>query len=175
MGLKSNPDLYVWDTAVFLALLRDDEPKRSAMIEPVLAEIQAGRVQLGFSRMVDVEFLDLGAGDNAFSEYKRFSLRSDVLPVDVQVSVTTLAGEIRSHLKQAKDAGEPVRILKAADAVHLASARLVSAKMLHTFDKDLLTLNGHSVASGVTITEPRLLNPTLPLLDAIEERSDADS
>lgn len=90
-----------------------------------------------------------------------------VVPLDRRV------GELARDLMQRGYAG-----LKPPDAVHLASAAIVNADEMHTFDAKLLALSEKIQKADGTklkICKPSMGGPPLPLLDAPQAKEDGDA
>ena len=79
-----------------------------------------------------------------------------MFPVDLHVAQK--AQKIRNLVPKSAKMSTP-------DAIHVATAIVSGATMLHTFDKGLLSLNGKDQVEGLTITACDVLGMKRSLFD----------
>lgn len=134
-------ELICWDACVVIAWIKKEQGRLEA-IEPVVKNIQAGYYRLIVSVLIYPEMLESRMSPEAIEEFELFmNKEKEIEMVAVDLSVAQKAQEIRNR----------TRILT-PDAIHVATAIVSGANMLHTFDKGLLSLNGEAQVEGLTIT-----------------------
>ncbi len=139
-------ELICWDSCVVIAWIKE-EPARMKVIEPVVKNLEAGYYKLIVSWLVYPEVLARSMSPQAIRRFDLFMQREeeiDIIPVERLVAQK--AQEIRNRTPENKT------IMSTTDAIHVATAIVGGANMLHTFDKDLLSLNGKAQVEGLAIT-----------------------
>jgi len=172
---------YSWDSCSWIALIWDEKIKtdsgaienRGALCRAILDAAAKGGSEVCTSALSLVEVSKHPAKEQKDSADKiKAFFENDyivVVPLDRRV------GEFARELMQRGYAG-----LKPPDAAHLASAAIVNADELHTFDAKLLALDERIEKADGTklkICKPSTGGPPLPLLDQpqTEEENDAQS
>ena len=84
--------------------------------------------------------------------------RKDVLPVNVDRTISRLAGEIRDYYR----GQSPKQSIQGMDAIHLATAILYKVDEFHTFEPRIIRYNGNLAGHPLVICEPRSKEPKLP-------------
>lgn len=139
-------DLICWDSCVVIAWIKE-EPARMKAIEPVVKNLEAGYYNLIVSLLVYPEVLESRMSHEAITKFERFMQNREALGIfAVEQRVVKKAQTIRNRTP------ESAKIISTPDAIHVATAIVSGANMLHTFDKGLLSLNGKAQVEGLTIT-----------------------
>ena len=144
--------VYSWDSSVFIAWLCEDQTVPLIDIANVIEEIENDRAILVVSVTAYAEVLEAKHTPEQMASFREFLKRSNVVTADT--TITEKAGAIRSGGLVL----HPPRKIKTPDATFLATAILYKVDTLHTFDPDLLNLNGHPLAEGVVICKPIVLS-----------------
>ena len=147
MGSKP---VYCWDTSVFIAWLASETDKPLADIGAVVEEVDNGKASMVVANIVLSEMLEIDGNPDGVDEFRRFLRRSNVVPIDGTVQIAERAGGIRRALKAAGR-----HVIRTPDATIVATAILMQADVLHTFDDALLKLDGDPVVDGLRIKRPR--------------------
>lgn len=151
-------DLICWDSCVVIAWIKE-EPCRIKAIAPVVKNTEAGYYNLIVSSLVYPEVLESRMSHEAITKFKSFMQNREALgmfPVDLHVAQK--AQKIRNLVPESAKMSTP-------DAIHVATAIVSGATMLHTFDKGLLSLNGKDQVEGLTITACDVLGMKRSLFD----------
>lgn len=139
-------ELICWDSCVVIAWIKEEQGRMEA-IESVVKNIQSGYYRLIVSWLVYPEVLARSMSTQAIRKFELFMQREeeiDIIPVERLVAQK--AQEIRNRTPENKT------IMSTTDAIHVATAIVGGANMLHTFDNDLLSLNGKAQVERLTIT-----------------------
>lgn len=145
--------LICWDSAVLIDCIRDDETVsgRKQEIKTVIDYVENNPLcKWGFSTLVYAEVLESKRTEESVKQFKGFMRREQVEVIAVSKRVAEKAGKIRDK--------SPVK-LSTPDAIHLATAIIVGAKVFHTFDDQLLRLDGKEEVNGLSITACKDLPP----------------
>lgn len=137
-------ELICWDSAVLIDWIKgdNDHPSRIEAIRDVISKKQKGSYKLAFSTLIYVEVLEGTMTPNAREKFKKFMEdRENIEVIGVDIRVAQKAGEIRNRAN-----------LKTPDAIHIATAIAIGAKIFHTFDRKLLGLSGKGEVEGILIT-----------------------
>lgn len=147
---KSRPvEKVVLETTAWVALL-DDEEGRAEHVERLLVKASEGGAQLYTSVITTTEITkgpkadDPPLTDDQAATFAGFLEREYV----TQVSVDPIVAEKGKELRRA-DHG-----LRTPDAIHVATAVIIGAGVLYTYDKRQLRLDGHGLLDGLRIMEP---------------------
>lgn len=147
---KSRPvEKVVLETTAWVALL-DDEEGRAEHVERLLLKAAAGEAQIYTSAITTTEITkgpkadDPPLTDEQAATFASFLEREYV----TQVSVDPIVAEKGKQLRRA-DHG-----LRTPDAIHVATAVVIGAGVLYTYDKRQLRLDGHELLDGLRIMEP---------------------
>lgn len=134
-----------WDSVVLLDWILDtsgENASRLPAIESVVAGVDNGYCRLVVSTLIYVEVLANNNPKGFIKKFERFMADSKkVKIISVDVGVAQKAQEIRNRMKS----------IKTPDAVHVATAIVGKADVFHTFDKQLLSLDGKKVVDGLRI------------------------
>jgi predicted nucleic acid-binding protein len=170
-----DPPRIYWDASVFLSYI-NREPTRLPDIEAYL-DRSSRAIQLVTSAIsiVEVAFAkveqDGGVLDAAIQERIDALWSASDSPVRLIEFYPLLALEARALIRDSLARG--LRIPRAADAIHLASARRVQASEVHTYDT---SWSRYQALLGVTIGPPNApglqfrLDTLLPPPDAGDDR-----
>lgn len=131
-----------WDACIFYEVLGNEpvSPQQRAAIEEILAANDAGDSLIVTSVITHLEVLPKKlAGKGADDEVEYRALFDGVKFAEVEVTANVLirAREIRDYYyKQADADGKGGKMMDLGDAIHLATASIYGATVLHTRDKD---------------------------------------
>ena len=143
-----------WDSCVMISHFRGDrDVSETQAIESVVDKLDEGHYNLVISTLLYAEVLASVMPKNAMSSFNKFVKRRDtVTNVPVTLKIAEKAQEIRNKTK----IGTP-------DAIHIATAIIGEALVFHTFDTDLIRLNGQDVVDGLEITPCHIPGTTIPI------------
>ena len=159
--MPSDPPIVYWDTSVFLAWLKDEKRPGGQMagLVSVANEIEKGKLHLITSVTTMVEILFKRSGEGVANKFNDLFKRSNVDAINIDERIATRAGEIREYyIELSKRDGKPV--LGFADVLHLATAVVRKATVLHTFDdggkgeRGLLELSRNVAGHPLAIEKP---------------------
>ena len=147
--MKKDLDLICWDTSVLIDWLQGSGTQnRIRSIKSVIAEIEAKKYKLAVSTLVYVEVLECKMPEQAIKQFKEFMKNGNLVEVfAVDIRIAEKAQTIRNRTRNEKK-----KMIKTPDAVHIATAIVSKAKQLHTFDDEILKLNGKSEVEELAIT-----------------------
>ena len=149
---------YYWDSCVFIAWLKA-EPGRVVLCDGIVSEVEKGDAIIITSSIVETEVLLGDLTDDVRNKFRGLLKRKDVLAVNVDRTVSKLAGEIRDHYR----GQSPKQSIQGMDAIHLATAILYKVDEFHTFEPKLIRYNGNVAEHPLVICEPRSKQSQLPL------------
>ncbi len=141
---------FYWDACIFLAWLRDEKRPFGDMegLAEVVALIAQSNAILVTSVVTRVEVLDSTLPEEAKKLLDSIFKRRNIVRVNVDDYASNLAHEIRDfYKKQGKS-------VKSADSLHLAAAITHGVDQFHTFDGELLRLNGQVAGYPLVICKP---------------------
>ena len=142
---------FYWDSCLFLTWLKNEPrgPGETEGIEEVACLVHAGKADLFTSVIAESEVLESKMTPDQKERFQNLFKRRNVVRVDIDVRIASLAGQIRSYYSQ--------RGMKVStpDSLHLATAIHYGADELHTTDTDLLRFNGDAAGHKLTICIPR--------------------
>jgi predicted nucleic acid-binding protein len=143
--MRTKPKYY-WDACIFLAWLQDERPPRRKPGEmeglaEIVDEVERGDAVVVTSALTQTEVLSADFTEEQKTRFDRAFQRPSCVVVNVDQRIARLASEIRDRFR-----GEGKRI-QTPDAVHMASALIVGADALHTFDDKLLGLDGQVLSA----------------------------
>lgn len=138
-----------WDSSVFIAWFTNEAEyfQFQGGMEEVATLVSQNKINLMTSTITTTETLPSGM-QSAINEIERFFKRSNVYVVAPELRITHLSRSIRDHYNQ-----KNVKV-KTPDAIHLATAIHYDVHMMHTFDKQLLKLNGNVDGHSLRIERP---------------------
>jgi predicted nucleic acid-binding protein len=138
-----SPRRVSWDACTWIALIQKEKIRdasgtitedRETLCKAVIRAAEAGKIEIATSTLSLVEVCKnptiRSTGDDEITAY----FEHDYVLV---VALDRFVGERARQLMQGRYAG-----LKPPDAVHLATAAVSNAEELHTYDDDLLALDG---------------------------------
>jgi predicted nucleic acid-binding protein len=146
--------LFAWDSCVFLAWLNEERDKSLEVIAHLLGEVERSRVTILVSAISGAEILDRAGQSQAGTIFRGFVHRRNVILANVDMRVAEIAARFRQNTIRAHQDGELARSIRAPDALIAATASLYRADALHTFDPDLLALDGSPLVDGLRIVIP---------------------
>jgi predicted nucleic acid-binding protein len=146
---KIKPKFY-WDACIFLAWLRDEKRSPGEMegLAEVAALIAQSNAILVTSVVTRVEVLESTLPEKTKMLLETFFKRRNIIRVNVDDYASNLAHEIRDFYKKQNMS------IKSADAMHLAAAITYGVDQFHTFDDELLRLNGRVAEYPLEICKP---------------------
>ncbi len=148
-------ELRYWDSACFLAWLRNEEG-RVDKCQDVLSLCERGKAEIVTSALTIAEVLMLGAEVRLPSERR------------AQVRLLFARPYIRTAMLDRKLAQNAQDIVwdhgvRPKDAVHVATVISTKAGVLNTFDRSLINKSGQIGSPRLTIAEPFVTAPELRL------------
>lgn len=148
-------ELRYWDSSCFLAWLKE-EKDRVSQCGQVLDLVQSGKIELVTSTLTVTEVLQVRKKDKLPKER-----RSNVENLFNRPSVKKIA----LTLPIAKKARDVVwdHGIDPKDAIHVATAIARKAKILETFDKDLIS-RGNSIDGNLLFRKPEVEEPRFELM-----------
>ena len=150
-------DLICWDSSVLIDHIKGNDKDRIKNINMVVESIEQGRHRLVVSTLVYVEVLESAMPDGAIEKFRHFmQSKEKVEIVAVDICVAEKAQVIRNRSRKS---------ISVPDAIHVATAIVSRAKVFHTFDKSLLSLNGKDVVEGLAITACEISGMSASLFD----------
>jgi|SRR6185312_3925457 len=149
--------LYYWDACMFISWLKDEQRVSGDMdgVREIIERHKKRDCRIMTSVITTVEVLQstIPAGvDQMFA-----GLMKRVSRVGIDTKVAEMAHNIRNACKSSG-----VK-LETPDALHLATAILHRADEFHTFDDDLIRLNGNVGGNRLVICKPVAKRPQLDL------------
>lgn len=140
-----------WDSCVFISLLNGGVGRSSDEISGMrevidLADRQG--VTIITSSLVETEVIGTIPEANVRAQMEALFQRPNIVQVAASTEVMRRAGELRSAASAAR------RRLDTPDAIFIATALLHAADALHSFDNDMLRLNGMALVDGLPIVKP---------------------
>jgi predicted nucleic acid-binding protein len=169
-----------WDACIWIALIQKEKiplpsggiEDREQMCRSVIEAAKKGRLEIATSTLCLAEVckhLDLRAATPA-DKIAEFFEHDYILLVNVDRYVGELARELMLHGHSK---------LKPPDAIHLATAAITQGiEQMHTFDRDLLDLDGvldKMDGTKLKICKPDPGGPAAPLLEAMKSGGDAQA
>jgi predicted nucleic acid-binding protein len=160
--MPSGSRLFYWDANVIIAYL-GGEQDRIPDIEALLDEAQRGDIQILTSELTVVEVAWLadektnGALDSGAEAAidALWEPSSPIKRVDFHPVVSRMARDlIRASIST------PGVSLKAADAIHLATAKMMAVDEFHTYEREQ-TRERWSGLSGIDVLSPAAIQPQL--------------
>jgi len=142
---------YYWDASVFIAWIKDEkrDPEEVAGLDAVVGQVDAKRVVLVTSAVILCEVL-VGDLDEASTErFSRLFDRPTIEMYDVTRQVAKRAGEIRQGCRRSG-----IKCPRTPDAIHIATASILGATEIHSFDALFLDLNGKLPQCPIPVCKP---------------------
>ncbi|CAJ2376631.1 MAG: PIN domain-containing protein [Gammaproteobacteria bacterium] len=149
-----NGELICLDTCILIDWARDRNGKNSEKtraMESMLESAQSGACRLCASTLVYPEILESKMSVAEMKKFHKFigeSEKMKIIPVDT--GIAKKAQEIRSRYPKKT---KKEKTIETPDAVHLATAIALEAKVFHTDDRKLLALDGKDFVDGLRITK----------------------
>lgn len=154
----SGKRLIYWDSSVFLAWLKNEKREPGVMegIEDVVQAVNAGKVNLCTSVVTQTEIFESRLSDDAREKFRAVFQRRNVVMINVDQKIATLASQIRDYYNQRSID------IRVPDSTHLATAILYKADELQTLDgsgsrprpSDLISLSGNVAGHPLLIRVP---------------------
>jgi predicted nucleic acid-binding protein len=161
--MPANPRRIYFDACVFLAFVGNEEG-RADTVQALLDEARRGEIEIVTSvlSIAEVAFgaheRDHGlteAGEEAIEQL--WTPASPVTLVDVSQAV---ARNARNIIREAKTQG--LGGIQGADAVHLATARMVGCDEIFTYEGDARRTRWQAI-TGIAVSEPATNTPQLDI------------
>ena len=160
-----------WDSCAWIAHIQRERipgpdgkfEDRGAMCRSVLEAAERGIVEIVVSAICLVEVLARNRSSGTDDQKVRDFFDNDYI---LLVNVDKQVGDFARRLMLAGHAG-----LKPPDALHLATACIANVEAFHTFDDQLLALDGmidKADGTRLVIKKPAVPAPPAPLLEEIE-------
>ena len=154
-------DLYYWDSCVFIAWLKGEDPHRTKDeiegLREVVSKVEKGTANLITSTITNVEVLEFNVPVGTRQDFEKLLQRRQMMTISVDIRISNLASQLRNYYKDSK---EHTKTLCTPDAIHLATAILYKASEFHTFDYSnnrtlgLLRLSGDVGGHQLLIKKP---------------------
>ncbi len=164
-------ELVCWDSSVLISWIKEEDLNRMKVIESVVQNMEKGYCSLIVSTLIYTEVLASTMSDSAIGKFERFMQNKEkvgIIAVDTRVAKK--AQEIRDRENKLRDTHDAIqrnrKIIETPDAIHVATAIVIGAKILHTFDKPLLSRHEKDEVEGLAITACHDPGATLPLFDS---------
>lgn len=158
--MNDAPIIY-WDACVFLAWLKNEDRPETEMagLASVVDEIEKRNFHLITSVTTKIEVLPKRSGEEVMTKFSNLFKQENVDVIIIDERIANKASEIREYyIEEAKETGN--RALGFADTLHLATAIIREASVLHTFDdgksnkRGLLELSGNVAGHSLKIEKP---------------------
>ena len=144
-----------WDANVLLALVNGEEP-RVQHVRAFLDDAEKGQLEIVTSMLsvVDVAF----AAEEKANGQLDLAIRNKI---EALWQPTSPVSRVEFHFGIAQDARELIRTamakqwsLKAADAVHLATAARMNVTVFHTYEKESTRERWAALLGNISVEEP---------------------
>lgn len=175
--MAASPRRIYWDACVWIALIQREKipiaggsiEDRDTMCRSVVEAAKKGTIEILTSTLCLAEVCK-----NPSIRATRSDLIADYFESDyiLLVNLDRSVGERARALMTSGFAG-----LKPPDAIHLATAAVSGVEEMHTFDGDLLALNGavgKSDGTKLKICKPDPGGPPAPLLEPLKQEAPGD-
>lgn len=151
-----------WDSSVFIAWIMDEDrmPQERAGLAAAVDDIENRRAVMLASALVHAEVF---AGNLTPDQRDRFDAlfaNPQIQLINVDRVIARRAGELRQACR-----AHGIRTPRTEDAVHLATAVVMGAAELHSFDEDLIGLGGRAPGLDLCTCKPRGRQTVLDLPD----------
>jgi len=153
-------DPYYWDTCLFIAWLSDEIRPSGDMdgVREIIEMTKRRDVAVVTSALTLAEVLPSKFPAGVFNLFDDLLKRTTFRIISMDRKIARLAGDLRVHYEKEE------RRLKTPDAIHLATAILNGVSEFHTFDAQLLSLNGNLAGHRMPICKPSFRQPSLDLV-----------
>jgi predicted nucleic acid-binding protein len=143
--------IYYWDTCIFLAILKGETraPGEMEGARAVATAIERGDAVLLTSVITRTEILDGKIPPESLEILDALFKRPNLQRADVTQAISDLAHNIRDQLDRNGTK------IKTPDALHFATAVVYRVDEFHTFDNQLLSLDGSPIVNSLRIVKPR--------------------
>lgn len=147
--VAAGPSLLYWDSCPFIALIGNNEERRN-MCRLIMKETEKGNLRIVTSALTFAEVIRPEPDgqpilDTAQElEVLRFLDNEYIVVHGVDRQIGNMARQV------ARQTG-----LKPPDAIHVATALRIEAKVLHTYDRKMLSQNAQLGFPPLQIEEPR--------------------
>ena len=133
-----------WDSNCFIAIL-SEEVGRAEICSTILRRAERGEIELHTSYIGLVETVRIPgvSDDEAEGRIRKFFDSPFINKEEVEDEVATEARRLQR-----------IANIRGVDAVHLATALLIDADVLHTYDQGLLRLDCEALGLEIRIEEP---------------------
>lgn len=148
----SRIDSYAWDSSIFLAWIKGEKrsDEEDAALEAAADDVDAGRTRLICSVLVFCEVLEARLQDDQQRlRFRQIFQRDNIHLVETTPAIAREAGALRLECSSAG------LKLTAEDAVHVATAMVMKASELHTYDPHQLRMNRMPCLHGLQVVAPR--------------------
>lgn len=144
---------YYWDACIFIAWITDEKvpPRQPGEMEglaEIVDEVDRGQSTLVTSAITLTEVLESTLTTDQRQQFELAMKRPSTVVMNVDTRVGQLSSDIRDHYRRQRIS------VKTPDALHLASAILARVDVLHSFDPDLLRLDGNVAGHQLAIRKP---------------------
>lgn len=158
----ANKPIFYWDSCIFISWLKREsrpEPGVNEGLEEIVKQVHDNNVYLITSALTKAEILESTLPKEGAEKLEGVLKRRNVRVIETNERVWEKAHDIRDYYKR-----EPGgRTLSLPDAVHVATAILYDADVLHTLDLEdkqnrpraLIPLSGNVAGYPLTIVMPK--------------------
>lgn len=177
------PEFLCWDACAIIHYFCDPQARRTdektmtkqrlaaidAGMDALVREIDEGKRTLLLPAIWRIETLDYYISPENHEKMIAFFHSSDkALQIAVDGRISEKAHDLRNEIVKQRNAGNPKKMLKAADSIYLATAIHFNAELI-TFDSGLSNLASDPIREGVKISSPEDYTPpqmTLPFAES---------
>lgn len=158
--MRGTRDTYYWDTCLFVSWLADEQRPSGDMdgVREIVSRFKRRDAAIVTSALTLAEVLPSKFPAGVFNLFDDLLKRAAFRVISVDRKIAKLAGDLRVHYE--KDGKK----LRTPDSIHLATAIINGVAELHTFDKDMLPLNGNVAGHKLVICKPSFKQASLDLV-----------
>ncbi len=165
---------YYWDSALFIAWVKNEDrldPADMEGLSEVLQAVESGKARIITSVLWRAEALDSRLSKSERDQLVKAFDGRRIVELSIDQRIMELASQIRSYHRVSPEKDKMKTIL-VPDAIHLASAIHYGATEFHTFDgkkqdgapSKLLTLDGNVCGHKLRICVPKSSSQQLPIV-----------
>ena len=161
--MTNRPHRVYLDSNVLIAYVAD-ETDRASVVASLLRDARNEKIELHTSvlSITEVAFVstDEAGGDPLGSEDEIDQLWVPASPINLVDVSAKITREARAIIRKSKSAS--VKVVKPADAIHLASATIIGCDRLYTYESETTRRQWRDLI-GLNVDEPFLDEPRLDI------------